>query len=270
MSGAVPPCGIQRRMDDDMTADRDWLGLRDSRVLIAGAGGLGAACAAAFLAAGAKVQVVDADAERAAAAVTGALPDQAAAIAADLREPDEAARAVSDICQRWGGIDVCVHAVGMNIRKPVLECEDTEWAATLDVNLTSAWLLCRQSGRRMTEAGRGSIVVFSSVSGLLAHKDHAPYAATKGAINQMMRVMAAEWASRGVTVNAVAPGYVETGLTRDYLERDGNRARLEGLVPVGRLSTPQEVAGPVLFLASRQARYITGHVLYVDGGRTLV
>lgn len=253
-----------------MTADRDWLGLHGSRVLIAGAGGLGAACAAAFLTAGARVQVVDADLERAIAAVSGAPADQAAAVTADLREPAEVTSVVSEMCESWGGIDVCVHAVGMNIRKPVLDCEDTEWAATLDVNLTSAWLLCREAGRRMTEAGRGSIVVFSSVSGLLAHKDHAPYAATKGAINQMMRVMAAEWASRGVTVNAVAPGYVETGLTRGYLERDGNRARLEGLVPAGRLSTPEEVAGPVLFLASRQARYITGHVLYVDGGRTLV
>jgi len=253
-----------------MTDDRDWLGLRDSRVLIAGAGGLGAAVAAAFLTVGAKVQVVDADAARAAVAIAGAAPGQAAAVAADLREPSEVTRAVTEICRRWGGIDVCVHAVGMNVRKPVLECEDTEWAATLDVNLTSAWLLCRAAGRRMTEAGRGSIVLFSSVSGLLAHKDHAPYAATKGAVNQMMRVMAAEWASRGVNVNAVAPGYVETGLTRDYLERDGNRGRLEGMVPVGRLSTPAEVAGPVLFLASRQARYVTGHVLYVDGGRTLV
>ena len=217
-----------------LTFERDWLGLRGSRVLIGGAGGLGAACAAAFLAVGARVQVIDADLERASAAIGGAPPDQAAAAVADLREPAEAARAVSEACQRWGGIDVCVHAVGMNIRKPVLECEDTEWAATLDVNLTSAWLLCRQAGRQMTKAGSGSIVVFSSVSGLLAHMDHAPYAATKGAINQMMRVMAREWAPRGVTVNAVAPGYVETGLTRDYLERDGNRARLEGLVPAGR------------------------------------
>ncbi len=257
-------------VDTDTAPDNDWLGLRDARVLIAGAGGLGAACAAAFLDAGCRVQVVDADAGRAAAAIAGAAPGRAAAIGADLRQPAETARAVSELCERWGGIDVCVHAVGMNVRKPVLDIDDADWSAIVEVNLTTAWLLCREAGRRMTAAGHGRIVVLSSVSGLLAHKHHAPYAATKGAINQMMRVMAAEWAAHGVTVNAVAPGYVETGLTRAYLERDGNRERLEGLVPAGRLSTPEEVAGPVVFLASKQAGYVTGHVLYADGGRTLV
>jgi gluconate 5-dehydrogenase len=86
----------------------------------------------------------------------------------------------------------------------------------------------------------------------------------------MMRVMAAEWASSGVTVNVVAPGYIETPLTRDYLARDGNRARLEGLVPARRLGSAEEASGPVLFLASRLARFVTGHVLYADGGRTLI
>ncbi len=253
-----------------MTADNDWLGLRDSRVLIAGAGGLGAACAAAFLGVGARVQVADADAGRAAAAITGAPPGRAVAMAADLRQPAEVAAAVGEMCDRWGGIDVCVHAVGMNVRKPILDLEDADWSATVDINLTTAWRLCREAGRRMTDAGHGRIVVLSSVSGLLAHKHHGPYAASKGAINQMVRVMAAEWAAQGVTVNAVAPGYVETDLTRAYLGRDGNRARLEGMVPAGRLSNPEEVAGPVVFLASQQARYVTGHVLYVDGGRTLV
>lgn len=256
--------------DKMTTVDGDWLGLRDARVLVAGAGGLGAACAAAFLRVGARVQVADADAGRAAAAIAGVPPERAAAVSADLRQPAGAARAVDEVCERWGGIDVCVHAVGMNVRKPVLELDDADWSATLDVNLTTVWQLCRAAGRRMTEAGHGRIVVLSSVSGLLAHQRHGPYAATKGAINQLVRVMAAEWAAHGVTVNAVAPGYVETDLTRAYLARDGNRARLAGLVPAGRLSTPGEVAGPVVFLASDQARYVTGHVLYVDGGRTLV
>lgn len=247
-----------------------WLGLRDARVLVAGAGGLGAACARAFLSAGARVVVVDADADRADAAIDGAPPQRAVAAQGDLASAGAVRGVVDELCSRWGGLDVCVHAIGVNTRKPVLDTDPSEWSRTIEVNLTTAWLLGQEAGRRMVGQGHGRIVFFSSVSGLLAHKEHGPYAASKGAINQMMRVMAAEWAAKGVTVNAVAPGYVETDLTRAYLDRDGNRDRLEGMVPAGRLGSPEEVTGPVLFLASPQSRFVTGHVLYVDGGRTLV
>jgi gluconate 5-dehydrogenase len=110
----------------------------------------------------------------------------------------------------------------------------------------------------------------SSVSGLLAHADHAPYAATKGGLNQLMRVMAREWAPHGVGVNAVAPGYIETPLTAAHLAKPGVRDGLVTQVPAGRLGNPDEVADAVTFLASDRARFITGHVLYVDGGRTLI
>jgi NAD(P)-dependent dehydrogenase (short-subunit alcohol dehydrogenase family) len=122
----------------------------------------------------------------------------------------------------------------------------------------------------MCAAGYGRMIFLSSVSGLLAHADHGPYAATKGGLNQLVRVMAREWAPAGVTVNAVAPGYTQTDLTRDYLGRPGVREELTSLVPAGRLGTPADVADAVAFLASDRAAFITGHVLYVDGGRTLV
>jgi gluconate 5-dehydrogenase len=116
----------------------------------------------------------------------------------------------------------------------------------------------------------GRMVFETSVSGLLAHADHAPYAATKGGMNQLLRVMAREWAAHGVTVNAVAPGYIETDLTKDYLDAGDHRESLQSLVPAGRLGRPEEVADAVTFLASDRARFITGQVLYIDGGRTLV
>ena len=122
----------------------------------------------------------------------------------------------------------------------------------------------------MVEQRYGRMVFVSSVSGLLAHAHHGPYAATKGGMNQMFRVMAREWARYGVTVNAVAPGYIETDLTKDYLDRDNHRADLESLVPAERLGRPEEVADAVTFLASDRARFITGQILYVDGGRVLV
>ena len=156
------------------------------------------------------------------------------------------------------------------MREPVLELGDDDWASTLTLNLSSAYWLGQAVGRLMVDAKYGRMVFVSSVSGLLAHANHAPYAATKGGMNQLLRVMAREWAPFGVTVNAVAPGYIETDLTKAYLDTGNNRESLESLVPADRLGRPSEVADAVTFLASDRAGFITGQILYVDGGRVLV
>lgn len=243
----------------------NWLGLDGSRVLIAGAGGIGAACTAAFLQAGARVAATDIDSAR-----LDELNSEVHKISANVTTTEGCDDAVSSAAEALGGLDIMVHAVGINNRVPVLETSDDNWQRTLDVNLSSAFRLGRAAGRLMVQAGYGRQVYCSSVSGLLAHPDHAPYAATKGGINQLMRVMAREWAPSGVTVNAIAPGYVETELTRQHLDKPGVRGHYTSLVPAGRLGTVDDLTGSVLFLASRQAAFITGHVLYVDGGRTLV
>jgi gluconate 5-dehydrogenase len=165
---------------------------------------------------------------------------------------------------------VLLHCVGVNDRRPVLDFTEEEWERVLQINLFTGFTVAQAAGRHMVAEGSGHIVVLSSVSGLLAHKNHAPYAASKGGLNQMMRVMAHEWASSGVTVNALAPGYIETSLTADYLKKPGVRDDLERLVPAGRLGVPADIVGPALFLSSHHADFITGHVLYIDGGRTLV
>ncbi|CAN5379796.1 SDR family oxidoreductase [soil metagenome] len=248
----------------------DWLGLSGARVLVAGAGGIGQACAAGYVQAGAKVMVVDRDGDRLAALAQHPVLRSVATARVDLTAAGAAAGAVETAIEELGGRDVALHCVGINDRRPVLDFTDDEWDRVLDVNLTTAFRFTQAAGRHMVAQRSGRIVVLSSVSGLLAHKLHAPYAASKGALNQMMRVMAAEWAESGVSVNAIAPGYVETDLTSAYLEKPGVRDNLERLIPAGRLGSPDDIVGPALFLSSDRASFVTGHVLFVDGGRTLV
>src|SRR3984885_15072828 len=247
----------------------DWLGLRGRAALVAGAGGIGAAVALALAGAGARVAVTDVDEQRL-GALAGDAGVELTTVAADLTSAAAAGRAVRDAAETLGGLDVFVHRVGGNDRRPVLEPPDEVWDRIIDVNLKSAVWTARAAGALMVPAGYGRIVFLSSVSGLLAHADHAPYAATKGGVNQLCRVMAREWAARGVTVNATPPRPPRTQLTPTYLDKPGVREGMTALVPAGRLGTASDLAGPVLFLCSAQSAFVTGHVIYADGGRTLV
>jgi gluconate 5-dehydrogenase len=250
----------------------DWLALDRRPTLIFGAGGLGGASALSLAAQGARVALVDVSQENLDAVVRQAKDagGDVKPLVADLRTAEACRAAVSEAVRLVGTPQIFLHAVGRNIRKPVLDLQDADWQETLSLNLSSAYWLGQAVGRLMVEERYGRMIFVSSVSGLLAHAHHAPYAAAKGGMNQMFRVMAHEWARYGVTVNAVAPGYIETDLTRGYLDKDNNRESLESLVPAERLGRPEEVADAITFLASDRARFITGETLYVDGGRTLV
>lgn len=246
----------------------DWLGLAGRRVLVAGgAGTLGAALVDGFLDAGARVGVVDVSADGLAA-----LEDRVAATReADLRSASACRAAVATVRDELGGLDVFVHCVAVNDRKAIEDYTADEWDAIIATNLTSAFHTATEAAVGMRGQRDGRIVFFSSVAGRSGHRHHGPYAATKGAINQLMRVMANEFAPHGVTVNAVAPGYMDTALTREYLAANPDkRDALVELIPARRFGRLEEVVGPVLFLSSRHAGFITGDVMYIDGGRTIV
>jgi gluconate 5-dehydrogenase len=246
----------------------DWLGLTGRRALVAGGGGtLGAAVVDGLLAQGAAVAVIDRD-DAALAGIPSAVEVREAA---DLSVGDGARAAVRRARDRLGGLDIFIHCVGINDRRPVEDYAAEDWDRILAVNLTSAFHTATEAAVGMRAAGYGRIVFFSSVAGRSGHKHHAPYAATKGAINQLMRVIANEYAEHGVTVNAVAPGYMDTTLTRDYLAANPDkRDELVKLIPAARFGRLEEVVAPVLFLSSEHAGFITGQVLYIDGGRTIV
>jgi gluconate 5-dehydrogenase len=252
--------------------EMDWLGLSGKRALVLGAGGLGGAAAYALATQGANVLSCDIN-EQALDALAERVKDAGYTLdvqIGDISQPESARAAVAEALLTLGGIDVFVHAVGRNDRRPVLELGDEDWQSIIRLNLDSAWWTGQAVGRIMCAAGHGRMVFYSSVSGLLAHANHGPYAATKGGINQMMRVMAREWAPSSVTVNAVAPGYIETDLTGAHLAKPGIREGLVSLVPAGRLGAPAEVADAVTYLVSDRSSFVTGQVLYIDGGRTLV
>jgi len=189
-------------------------------------------------------------------------------IPADITDPAAAAALAATAIDRFGHIDILVNNAGINIRKPVLELTHAEYRQVLATNLEGYFLAAKAFGPHLVARGAGKVINISSILGSVALPNQAAYASAKGGIEQLTKVLALEWASANVQVNAIAPTYFETDLTRPLYEDPERRRFITERTPAGRWGQPHELAGAVIFLASAASNYVTGHTLTVDGGWT--
>jgi NAD(P)-dependent dehydrogenase (short-subunit alcohol dehydrogenase family) len=234
--------------------------------------GIGREIALAFAQAGANLILAsrgEGQLEETAELCVDATPDaQIEVVVTDVTRADDLVQLVSRAEQRFGRIDVLVNNAGGQNVKPLLELTDDEIADLVHVNLLSAVTLTRLVGKRMTEAGGGSIINMSSIYAFVGASGTSIYSATKGALLSFGRAMAVEWARYGVRVNSLCPGWVETELIRDYIQDDATVQAAKRQIPLRRFANPQEVAPLAVYLASDASSYITGQGFIIDGGQT--
>jgi NAD(P)-dependent dehydrogenase (short-subunit alcohol dehydrogenase family) len=242
----------------------------DVAVVTGGGSGIGRATVEAFAAAGARVVVADRDLAAANGVVEAIAAAGGHAEALGLDVCDEAAvdHAFAAIAEAHGRLDILVNNAGIAIRRPTIELPLADWDKVVAVNMTGVFLCARAAAREMLKHGGGRIVNTASIMGLSGGGlyPNISYQTTKGAVVNMTRALAVEWARQGIRVNAVAPTWVRTAFIAGLIERPDLMAEIERVTPLGRLAEPEEIAAAILFLASPAASMITGQILAVDGG----
>lgn len=244
--------------------------LEGQQALVTGAAhGIGFAAAEALAQAGAAVCLTDVSAEVAAAAdrLTAA-GHRATSAQLDVTDDKAAGALIEEIAGRSGRFDLLVNNAGIAARSPSESYDRAIWERVVSVNLTGAFLMAQAAARAMLPRRSGCIVNVSSIMGLVGNGlyPNPAYHATKGALVNLTRALAVEWAPQGIRVNAVAPCFVATPLTQKLLADPAMKEQIVARTPLGRLAEPEEVAAAILFLASPAAAMVTGHVLAVDGG----
>ena len=252
-------------------ASPGWFDLSGRVALVTGAGkGLGRTIAAALARAGADIAAVSrtpADLADIASEVS-ASGRRAISILADVADEDQVRRMVGEALAGLGRIDILVNNAGIEGVAAGLEIDAEDWDRVMAVNLRGPMLCCKHVGPHMIERRSGKVINVASVLATKAQRKMGPYAASKAALVQYTKVLALEWLSSGVQVNAICPGYFVTPMNRDFLESDEG-ARFLARLPAKRAGRLEEIEGAAVFLASEATSYITGTALYVDGGHSL-
>jgi len=220
--------------------------------------------------AGARVAVADIDGQ-AAGGVAGEIRDaggQGDSFAADVGDEASVDALFRAVAERLGGPHILVNNAGIALRRPSVDLALADWDKVVRVNMTGVFLCARAAARSMIAQGGGRVVNMASIMGLSGGGlyPNIAYQTTKGAVVNMTRALALEWASAGIRVNAVAPTWVRTDFIKGLLDKPELVARIESMTPLGRLAEPADIVGAVLFLASRASAMVTGHTLPVDGG----
>lgn len=240
-------------------------------VVTGGGSGIGRAIALAFAHAGAWVAVVDRDELKAVGVAREIVKigQQSFAVSADVSGEADVERAIAAVGNEFGGLDILVNSAGAAIRKPSVELPLEDWDKVIAVNVTGTFLMSRHAARAMLTGGKGgSIINIASIMGFSGGGlyPNISYQTSKGAVVNMTRALAVEWAKEGIRVNAIAPQWVNTPFIEGLREKPELIERIKGMIPMGRLAEPEEMAGAAVFLASNAASMVTGHILAVDGG----
>lgn len=235
-----------------------------------GSKGIGYGMALALAHAGADMTIVsrNLDEGEQAAADMRQFGGQSMAISCDVTSDKAVDEMVGKVIDRFGKVDILLNNAGMNIRKPIVEVQEEDWDKVITTNLKGVFLVGQRVGKEMIKQRSGKIINICSIASKIALKQLAAYGASKGGVAMLTKVMALEWAEYNIQVNGIAPPYVRTPMTGGWLS---DKERLKWIIdstPLGRLGEIEDLSGPVVFLASDMSDFVTGHILYVDGGWT--
>jgi 2-deoxy-D-gluconate 3-dehydrogenase len=246
----------------------DFFDIKGKKAIVTGAAqGLGLGMAEGLLESGCKVALVDISAKvvQAAARLT-AMGYKAHAIQGDLADRNEIRKLFQEVLTKLGGVDILVNAAGVQRRHPSEEFPMEDWDLVLNVNLSAVFMLCQLAAREMIKQGNGKIINIASMVSWFGGVTIPAYTASKGAVAQLTKALANDWAVKGINVNAIAPGYMKTDMNEKIINNATRYEEISERIPIHRWGTPEDMKGTVIFLASKASNYLSGAIIPVDGG----